>query len=229
MELELTKSMNMDFMDNIKNAVSTVTETFNNSVNEGLKKMNLKDGLFSNVKEGLEKFNLKEVAADTIDTALKSSLKSVAGVKAKTVDSLQEIGKAIRDCDLKGGLKEVLNIGIDSIKSIPTSIKNVVKDGVDLILGDTFDNELQKVMVKQKNTLNRIDKKCNEFDKALENGDEKAMKKYAESISKELEKISLISTTIDRGRGIVNQYELMKNKNSTELTSVEQELCAMLN
>ena len=83
-------------------------------------------------------------------------------------------------------------------------------------------------MVKQKNTLARIDKKCNEFDKALENNDEKNMKKYANSINKDLEKISLISSTIDRGKEIVNKYELMKNKGSTELNSVEQELMKLI-
>ena len=57
---------------------------------------------------------------------------------------------------------------------------------------------------------------------------EKSMKKHANSISKELEKISLISQTIDRGKEIVNRYELMKNKGSTELTSIEQELCKQL-
>lgn len=228
MELELTKGLDLDVSDSIRNAVSTVSSTFNRVIDKGLDTLNLEDGMLSKVKKGLEKFDVKKVAADTIDTALKSTLKTVAGVKASTVNSLKDLGKAIRDCDLKGGLKSVVNIGVDSIKGIPSSIKNVVKDGVDLLLGDTFDDELQKVMTKQKNTLGRIDKKCNEFDKAFDAKDEKGMKKYAESISKELEKISLISATIDRGRSIVNKYELMKNKNSTELTSVEQELCNIL-
>ena len=43
-----------------------------------------------------------------------------------------------------------------------------------------------------------------------------------------LEKISLISQTVDRGREILNKYELMKNKGSTELSSIEQELCMKL-
>lgn len=228
MELDLFRNNSIDISDTIKNATTTVSETFNNVLDKGLAKLDVEEGFLDKIKNGLEKFDIKKVASDTIDTALKSTLKTVAGVKAKTVDTLQDLGKAIRDADLKGGLKSVINIGIDSIKGIPSSIKNVVTDGIDLILGDTFDDELKKVMTKQKNTLSRIDKKCDEFEKALTENDEKSMKKYANAISKELEKISLISQTIDRGKEIVNRYELMKNKGSTELTSIEQELCKQL-
>lgn len=228
MELDLFKNNDFDFGNALKNATTTVSETFNNALDKGLNSLNVEEGFLGKIKDGLEKFDIKKVASDTIDTALKSTLKTVAGVKAKTVDTLQDLGKAIRDADLKGGLKSVLNIGIDSIKAIPSSIKNVVTDGIDLILGDTFDDELKKVMTKQKNTLSRIDKKCDEFEKALTENDEKNMKKYANGISKELEKISLISETIDRGKEIVNKYQLMQNKGSTELTSIEQELCKQL-
>ena len=228
MELELTKNNILDVSDNIRNASTLVSTAFNNSLDKGLNNMGLGESMLDKIKKGFEKINIKDVASKTIDTAMKITLKAATGIKAKTVDSLKDIGKAIRDCDLKSGLKGVLNIGIGAIKGIPTSIKNVVKDGVDLILGDTFDNELQKVMVKEKNTLTRIDKKCNEFEKAFTENNEKDMKKYANGISKDLEKISLVSKTIDRGKEIVNRYELIKNKGSTELNSIEQELVKML-
>lgn len=228
MDLSLTRDNILDIDDNIKNAMTTVKETFENSLEKGLDKLNLEKGVLSKIKSGLKDFNVKEVAADTIDTALKSSLKSIAGIKARTVDNIQDLGRAIRDSNLKGGLKSILNIGIDSIKELPTSIKNVVKDGIDLVLGDTFDNELQEVMTKQKNTLSKIDKKCDGFEKALEDNNEKDMKKYANGIAKDLEKVSLISQTVDRGREILNKYELMQNKGSTELSSIEQELCMKL-
>lgn len=228
MELELSKNNILDIGDNIRNASTIVNTAFNNSLDKGLNNMGFAEGVLDKIKKGFEKINIKDVASKTIDTAMKTTLKAAAGVKAKTVDSLKDIGKAIRDSDLKGGLKGVLNIGINSVKGIPTSIKKVFTDGVDLVLGDTFDNELQKVMVKQKNTLSRIDKKCNEFEKAFNENNEKDMKKYASGISKDLENISLISKTIDRAKEIVNRYELMKNKGSTELNSIEQELVKML-
>lgn len=228
MELDLFRDNSIDFGNAIKNATATVSETFNNALDKGLDKLNVEENFLDKIKSGLEEFDIKKVAVDTIDSALKSTLKTIGGVKAKTVDTLQDLGKAIRDADLKGGLKSILNIGIDSIKGIPSSIKKVIEDGIDLILGDTFDDELKKVMTKQRNTLSRIDKKCDEFEKALSENDEKNMKKHVNSISKDLEKISLISQTIDRGKEVVNRYELMKNKNSMELTSIEQELCKQL-
>lgn len=228
MELELTKNNEINVDDNILNATSTVKEAFNNTLDKSIDNLDVDEGMLGKIKSGIKKVNIKEVASDTIDTALKTSLKMVAGVKAKTIDSVKNLGKAIRDCDLKEGLKNVVHLGVDAIKGIPTSVKNVVKNGIDLALGDTFDNELQEVMVKQKNTLSRLDKKCDNFEKAFKDNDEKAMKKYVKGINTDLEKISLISSTIDRAKGILNQYELMQNKGSTELDPIEQELCNKL-
>ena len=224
MELELNKGIDLNVSDAVKNAGLTVSNAFNNALDKGVDNLNLESGIISKIKEGFQKFNIKDVASKTIDTAMKSTLKSVAGVKAKTVDNLKNLGKAIRDSNLKAGLKSVINIGVDSMKGIPTIAKKVVKDGADLILGETFDDELKRVMTTNKNTLSRINQKCEKFEKAFKDNDEKGMKKYVDGISKDLEKVSLISETINRGKEIVNRYELMKNKGSTNISEVEQEL-----
>lgn len=224
MELELNRGLNLNVSDAVKNAATTVSDAFNGALDKGMNKLDLDNGILSKVKTGFDKFNIKDVASKTIDTAMKSTLKSVAGVKAKTVDNLKDIGKAIRDSNLKAGLRGVINIGVDSMKGIPTAAKKVVKDGVDLILGETFDDELKRVMTTNKNTLSRINQKCEKFEKAFKDKDEKGMKKYVDGITKDLEKISLISETINRGKEIINRYELMKNKGSTNLSQVEQAL-----
>lgn len=228
MELNLNKDNKLIDNTELSNAATTVNESLNNAINTELGKMNLQDNVITKVKNGLNNEKTKGLISSTIDGALKAVLKSTMNVKARTVNNFKDLGKAIRDSNLKNGLKSALKIGVDSIKGIPTSVKKVVRDGVDLILGDTFDNELQKVMTKNKNTLSRIDKKCNEFEKAFSSNNEKDMKKYANSISKDLDKISLISNTVDRGKEIVNRYELIKNKGSTELSSIERELCEKL-
>lgn len=224
MELELNRGLDLNVSDAVKNAGITISNAFNNALDKGIDKLNLENGVISKIKDGFQKFNIKDVASKTIDTAMKSTLKSVAGVKAKTVDNIKNLGKAIRDSNLKAGLKSVINIGVDSMKGIPTVAKKVVKDGVDLILGDTFDDELKRVMTTNKNTLSRLNQKCEKFEKAFKEQDEKGMKKYVQGITKDLEKISLISETINRGKEIINRYELMKNKGSTNISAVEQDL-----
>lgn len=224
MELTLNRGLELPVSDAVKNATTTVTEAFDNAVAKGVEGLSLENGILAKVKEGFQKFNLKDVASQTIDTAMKTTLKSVAGMKAKTVDNIKDIGKAIRDSNLKAGLKGVINIAVDHMKGIPTAAKSVVKSGVDLILGETFDDELKRVMTTNKNTLSRIDAKCKSFEEALQKNDEKGMKKYANGIAKDLEKISLISETINKGKEVVNRYALMQNKGSTQLSQVEQEL-----
>lgn len=228
MELSLNRGIDLNMSDAVKNATTTVNQAFNNALDKGMDKLDLDNGVISKIKEGFKKFNIKEVASNTIDTAMKSTLKSIAGIKAKTVDNIKDLGKAIRDSNLKAGLKSVINIGVDSMKGIPTVAKKIVKNGVDLILGETFDDELKRVMTTNKNTLSRLNQKCENFEKAFKNNDEKGMKKYVNGISKDLEKISLISETINRGKEILNRYELMKNKGSTQLSQVEQELLKQL-
>ena len=228
MELSLNRDNKLEVSTELRNASTTVNESLDNAINTGLMKMDLKDNMINKIKDGFSNEKTKSLISDTINTALKAVLKNTIGMKARTFDNFRNLGKAIRDSDLKSGLKSALNIGVDSIKGIPTGVKSIVREGIDLILGDTFDDELQKVMTKNKNTLSRINKKCDEFEKAFSNNNEKDMKKYVNAISKDLDKISLISNTIDRGKEIINRYELMKNKGSTELSSIERELWAKL-
>ena len=228
MELSLNRDNKLEVGTELRNASTTVNESLDNAINTGLMKMDLKDNMITKIKNGFSNEKTRSLISDTINTALKAVLKNTIGMKARTFDNFRNLGKAIRDSNLKSGLKSVLNIGVDSIKGIPTGVKSIMREGIDLILGDTFDDELQKVMTKNKNTLSRINKKCDEFEKAFSNNNEKDMKKYVNAISKDLDKISLISNTIDRGKEIVNRYELMKNKGSTELSSIECELCAKL-
>ena len=224
MNLELVKNDALNISDSIKNATTTVNQVFNNVFDKGMNNLSLDSKILSKVKDGLKNVNIKEIASKTIDTTMKSFLKGAANLKAGTVDSIKDFIKSVRDSNVKGALRSAIKVSVDQIKGIPTSAKKVVKDGIDLVLGDTFDDELKKVMTTQKNTLSRINKKCDEFDKALKANDEKALKKYANSISKDLEKISLISDTINRGKEVLNKYKLMQNKGSTELNEVEQEL-----
>ncbi len=79
MELELLKNNNLDVTaDNIKNASTIVNEAFNNSVEKELNNMNLEEGILSKIKKGFEKLNIKEVVSKSIDTAMKTTLKTVA-------------------------------------------------------------------------------------------------------------------------------------------------------
>ena len=78
MELALNKNNMLDVSDNIKNASTIVNEVFNNSVEKGLNNIGLEDNILSKIKKGFEKVNIKEVASNTIDTAMKTTLKAAA-------------------------------------------------------------------------------------------------------------------------------------------------------
>ena len=85
MELELNRGLDLNISDAVKNAGTTISNAFNNALEKGVNQLNLENGVISKIKQGFQKFNIKDVASKTIDTAMKSTLKSVAGVKAGTV------------------------------------------------------------------------------------------------------------------------------------------------
>lgn len=225
--LELEKTRTLDITEGAKNIYSNISEAFSNAVDKGIEILPIPRQYETAVKEGVKKFDFKTFAGKAVEATLKTAMKAM-GMKASTFDSLKEIGEAIKNSDLKKGLSSVLDIGINSIKGVPTDIKKFIKSSKDLILGETFDHELTKVMTRQKNTIARLDKKCNSFEEAIKKSDIKTMDKLAKNIRTDLEKVMPIEKVIQKAQNILNQYELIKNKEGVALTEQELELCSKL-
>lgn len=224
--LDLNNEKEITLTNQAGNILSNISNAFSNAVKKGSELINFPDNLGEKVKEGLEKIDLKEIGSSAVESALKSGMTSL-GMKASTFNSLKSVFDAVKEGDLKKGLTSGLNVVIGALK-VPTSAKTLLRNGKNLILDQVFEDELKTVMTKQKNTISRIDKKCTQMEEAFKTDDVKTLDKVARTLKTDLEKVMPIQEVINKGNSVLNKYQLYKNKGSTELTQIEQELCKKL-
>ena len=224
LSLDLNKALELPMIKENQNIVSQVSGAFTNAINKGVEKIGIQDEVKSLIKNESRKGELKSAGAKAVEAALRIGAKAV-GLNTSTFNSAKQILEALKAGDLKKGLSSALDIGVDLIKGVPSDAKKLIKSSKNLILGEGFDSELKNVMVKQKNTIDRLDKKCNKFEDAFQKNDEKEMSKQIKSIKTDLDKVMLIEQTINRARGLVNQYDLMRSKGINQLSDTEKEVC----
>lgn len=226
LDLNIEKNNEIILTDESKNIFENVADMFSNVANKIGETIEIPDKYKNIVKEGISKFDFKGIANATAETALRSGMKSL-GMKVSTFDDIKGIFEAIKEGDLKKGLSEGIDLAVSLLK-IPTAVKSTIKSGKTLILDKAFDDELKTVMEKQKNTISRINKKCDQIEKAIQENDEKTIERISKTLKTDLEKVMPIENVIQRGKKILNECELYKNKGNKELSQTEIELCQKL-
>ena len=176
------------------NIITNIGEAFSNAVKKGSEKLSLPDDLGNAVKEGFEKIDLGEIGGKAAETALKVGLNKL-GIKSNTFTSVKQIFEAVKEGDLKKGLSSGLNVAINLLK-VPTVAKTILKEGKELILNQTLDDELKNLMKKQQNTVTRINNKCNQMEEAFKNNDTKTLSKVYKSLKKDVEAVMPIKDVI---------------------------------
>lgn len=224
--LDLNQEKEFNLGDQASNILSNISNAFSNAVKKGAEKIDFPDNLGEKVKSGLEKIDLKEIGSAAVEQALKTGMKNL-GMKTTTFNNLKNIVTAVKEGNLKDGLESGLNIAIDLLK-VPQTAKTLLKNGKDLILNQVFEDELKRVMTKQKNTISRIDKKCTQMEEAFKINDVKTLDRVAKTLKTDLEKVMPIQNVIQKGQETLNRYQLYKNKGEVELTDDEKELCQKL-
>lgn len=226
LELNLNNEKDITLSNQSGNILSNISTAFSNAVKKGSELIEFPDNLGDAVKKGIEKIDLKEIGESAVESALKTGMKSL-GMKSSTFNSLKSIFDAVKEGDLKKGLASGLNVAIGALK-IPTTAKTLLKNGKNLILDQVFEDELKKVMTKQKNTISRIDKKCLQMEEAFDKNDTKTLDRIAKTLKTDLEKVMPIQDVISRGNNILNKYQLYKSKGKNEFTNLEKELLEKL-
>lgn len=210
-----------------QNIVEGVSEAFANAVSKGIENVDIDSEYKDIVKSETKKTDFKKIGRNVGEAALRIGAKAI-GINTTTFDNTKDLIEALKAGNVKEGLSSALDIGIDLFKGVPSAAKKLIKASKNELLGVNLDDEFTKIMEKQKNTISRLNKKCDKFDDALNKNDEKEMKKQVRLIKNDLDKVMLIENTISRARGIVNKYELMQNKSQEQLSSAEKELCEKL-
>lgn len=226
LELNLEKNNEIVLTEESKNIFENIGDAFSNTINRIGEVIEIPDKYKDVVKEGVGKFDFKGVASAAAESALKRGMKNL-GMKVSTFNDIKGVFEAIKEGDLKKGLSEGMDLAMSVVK-IPTNVKNVIKSSKTLILDKAFEDELKTVMEKQKNTISRINKKCDQIEKAFSENDEKTIERVSKTLKTDLNKVMPIENVIQRGKQILNECELYKNKNNKQLSQLEMELCQKL-
>ena len=192
--LSLNDAKELTLDKQAQNIITNIGEAFSNAVKKGSEKLSLPDDLGNAVKEGFEKIDLGEIGGKAAETALKVGLNKL-GIKSNTFTSVKQIFEAVKEGDLKKGLSSGLNVAINLLK-VPTVAKTILKEGKELILNQTLDDELKNLMKKQQNTVTRINNKCNQMEEAFKNNDTKTLSKVYKSLKKDVEAVMPIKDVI---------------------------------
>ena len=134
----------------------------------------------------------------------------------------------------KGGIIDGTSGLIDSIlnkvqkeKILPKDVTTILKQGKNIVLQNVSKN-IENSLTDQLKEIESIEKYSNNWEKYYKEQDVKGMQKEFKKIEKSLEKVIPLEDVLKRARQIENIQKLVENKNSFDLSEVEQELTKKL-
>ena len=182
------------------------------------------------IKDSILKNGFKEGLNTAIDEAINLG-KSALGIFTGKFDDISQMQKAIETGGIIDSISNGIDIGLNKISSngkLNKNITNVIKKGKNLIL-DNISNNIEKMIVKQGNEINKFEESINNWKNAYENKDFNLMEKEIKNVNKYIEKIMPLENLIKEARTIENIHNLIKNNNKNfDISEVELEAANVL-
>jgi len=168
-----------------------------------------------------------------INTAINSAIdlgKSALGIVTGKFENITQAHTAIKKGGVLDGVSEVIdNVLKSSTKSglINTKISNFIKRGKNAII-NSVESNIEDEFIGQIKDVEKVGKYINNWNQYYEKQDLEGMEKEYKKIKNQLEEIMPLDNTIKEARKIENIHQLIKNKNSFELTEEEKQLVQKL-
>lgn len=182
------------------------------------------------IKDSILKNGFKEGLNTAIDEAINLG-KSALGIFTGKFDDISQMQKAIETGGIIDSISNGIDIGLNKISSngkLNKNITNVIKKGKNLIL-DNISNNIEEMIVKQGNEINKFEESINNWKNAYENKDFNLMEKEIKNVNKYIEKIMPLENLIKEARTIENIHNLIKNNNKNfDISEVELEAANVL-
>lgn len=221
------------YLDNQKTFLNT---TFGNLVNQGinfgLKKIlpDFIEDQIIEIKDSILEEGFSEGLNKTINTAIDLG-KSAIGIFTGNFENVSQIKTAIK----KGGLIDSISKGIDwginkitEKNLINKNISSIIKKGKNIIL-DNVNNNIENSLISQTESIEKINKYVDNWNKFYKAEDFENMEKQYEKIVKELKKVVPIENVLKEARKIENMQNLIKNNGKNfKISEEEKELANKL-
>lgn len=168
-----------------------------------------------------------------INTAIDSAInlgKSAIGIVTGKFEDITQAHTAVKKGGILDGVSSVIdNVLKSSTKSglISTNISKLIKKGKNAIISSVESN-IEDEFMQQIKDVEKVGKYINNWNQYYEKQDLKGMEKEYQKIKDQLEEIMPLDNTIKQARKIENIHQLVKNKNSFELTEEEKQLVQKL-
>lgn len=207
-------------------------KTLNTAIDTGLRILlpnSIEDSVID-VKNSLFNGGIKEALQNAIGSAI-SLGKSALGIVTGKFENVSQAYTAVRS----GGLIDTTSKVLDS--AIKAANKNgLIKDGTAKmikkgknVVKDCISSNIEKTFMEQVDSIEKIGKYINNWNRCLANRDEKGMEREYKKIQGKLDNVLPLEETLNEVEAISNIQTLIKNKGGVNnVTSEELELAKKL-
>ncbi len=242
MLLENLNKINIDLKSNLENNVNSekqinfldnnLGKAINGAIDIGLKFI-LPDSIENeiiNVKNALLKGGLKEGINSAINEVINFG-KKLLGIENKKFTNFNQI----KYCANSKNIAELVSNSIDAVINkcqekdfITSDIAKVLKSGKKVFFNNT-EKEINKELLIQNNSLNKIDGYYKNWQEAYIEKDFNKMEKQYKKMQQEIEKTIPLDNIIKRISEINNVHTLIKNNNGNfDISEEQKELVKIL-
>ena len=220
---------------NTQNQKSFLQTTIGKVVNTGLDiglRMILPDFIEDQIIQ-IKDVMLGQGFKEGIDSAIDSAIdlgKTVMGIFTGKFDSITQAQTAVKKGGILDGVSSIIdNVLKSSTKSglLNTKTSKLIKKGKNAILS-CVESNIEGEFLNQIKEIEKVGKYMNNWRQYYEKQDFDGMEKEYQKIKKQLTEIMPLDNTIKQAKKIENIHELIKNKNSFELSEEEKNLAQKL-
>ena len=226
LEKEVNNKYTLNLYDKQKNFLETdLGKTINSALDIGLKAVlpNLIENQIIEIKDVILKQGFKEGIKETINSGIDIG-KSITGVVTGNFENISQVQLAIKNGGVLDTLSKLLDMAINLARSknlINSSVSKILKQGKNTIISSISD-KVEETLSNQLKSVEKLEKYCQNWNKAYGNQDFSTMEKAYKNIENYLNKTMPLENTIKEARKIENVHNLIKNNGKNFNISAEE-------
>lgn len=181
------------------------------------------------IKDVMMSQGFKEGITTAIDSAIDLG-KSAIGIVTGKFENITQAHSAVKKGGILDGVSSVIDNVLKSSKKsglINTKVSNLIKKGKNAIIS-SVENNIEEEFLGQIKDVEKVGKYINNWNQYYEKKDFEGMEREYIKIKNQLEEIMPLDNTIKEARKIENIHQLIKNKNSFDLSEEEKQLAQKL-
>ncbi len=178
---------------------------------------------------GIKNVIFTEGIQNGIKTAIDSAInigKSITGIFTGKFDTISQAYTAVKSGGIIDSASNIIDTAVKSAKEnglINKTTANVIKKGKNIVK-DCLTNSIEENFMEQVDGIEKVGKYINNWNTYLEQKDLEGMNREYKKITKKLETLLPLESTIKEARVIENVQTLIKNKGNSLNNITEEEL-----